>query len=144
MKGTYTAEAKVTIDAPAEKVWEALTNPEKIAKYLYGTQVTSDWKEGGSISYKGEYNGKPYEDKGTIKTFEPNKVFASTYWSSMGGKEDKPENYNLVTYTLEEGGDTTLVTLTQDNIDTDEEKQQMITNWNGVLVGLKEVAEASA
>jgi len=142
MKGTYIAETSVTIDAPAEKVWKALTTPHHIAKYLYGTKVTSDWKEGSPIDYKGEYEGNEYYDKGVIKTFEPNKVFASTYWSSMGGKEDKPENYSLVTYTLEEGGDKTLLTITQNNIATDEEKQQMITNWNGVLAELKIVAES--
>jgi uncharacterized protein YndB with AHSA1/START domain len=142
MKGTFIAETSVTINAPAEKVWKAITTPELIAKYLYGTKVTSDWKEGGSIAYEGEYNGKPYKDKGTITVLEPNKIFASTYWSSMGGKEDKPENYNLVTYTLTEGGDKTLVTLTQDNIATDDEKQHAITNWNGVLAELKKTAEA--
>lgn len=142
MKSTYIAEASVTIDAPAEKVWKTITTPELIAKYFFGTKVTSDWKEGSSITYKGEYNGTAYEDKGTIKTFDTEKVFASTYWSSMGGKEDKPENYNLVTYTLEEGGDRTLLTITQDNIATDEEKQQMLTNWNSVLAELKKVAEA--
>lgn len=141
MKGTYIAETFVNIDTSAEKVWKALTTPEHIAKYLYGAKVTSDWKEGSTITYEGEYNGKHYRDKGIIKTFEPNKVFASTYWSSMGGKEDKPENYNLVTYTLTGGGEKTLVTLTQDNIATDEEKQQMLMNWNGVLAELKKVAE---
>ncbi|AWH85617.1 ATPase [Flavobacterium album] len=141
MKGNYTAETSVTIEAPAEKVWKAITTPELIAKYLYGTKVTSDWEEGSAIGYEGEYNGKGYEDKGTIKTLIPNEVFAATYWSSMGGKEDKPENYNLVTYTLTEGGDRTVVTLTQDNIATDDEKQHATANWNGVLAELKKVAE---
>src|SRR5688572_15677543 len=129
MKGTYTAETSVNIDAPADKVWKALTTPEHIAKYFHGTQVTSEWKVGAAITYKGEYNNTQYEDKGIIKKFEPNKVFASTYWSSMGGKEDKPENYNLVTYTLEEGRGKTLLTVTQDNIATDKERQQMLMNW---------------
>lgn len=141
MKGTYTAETKVSIDAPADKVWKALTTPELIAKYFFGTKVTTNWKEGSVITYEGEYNGTQYTDKGVIKKFEPNKVLASTYWSSMGGKEDTPDNYNLVTYTLEEGHNKTIVTLTQDNIATDKEKQQMLTNWNGILAELKNVAE---
>ncbi|MES2488092.1 MAG: SRPBCC family protein [Bacteroidota bacterium] len=142
MKNALTAETHVTIHAPATKVWEAITTPEHIKKYLFGTTVMADWKVGGAISYKGEYDGKPYEDKGTIKTLEHNKTFASTYWSSMSGKEDKPENYNLVTYALEENGDITTVTLTQDNIATEDEKEHMIANWNHVLAELKNVAEA--
>lgn len=141
MKGTYTAETKVSIDAPADKVWKALTTPELIAKYFYGTKVTTDWKEGSAITYEGEYNGTQYKDKGIIKKFEPNKVFSATYWSSMGGKEDTPDNYNLVTYTLEETHNRTIVTLTQDNIATDQERLQMLTNWNSVLAELKNVAE---
>lgn len=141
MKGTYTAETKVSIDAPADKVWKALTTPELISKYFFGTKVASDWKEGSPITYEGEYNGTHYKDKGIIKKFEPNKIFASTYWSSMGGKEDTPDNYNLVTYTLEEGHNKTLLYLTQDNIATDQEKMQSLTNWNSVLAELKKVAE---
>ncbi|MHA3787061.1 SRPBCC family protein [Flavobacterium hauense] len=141
MKDTYIAETKVSIDAPADKVWKALTTPELIAKYFFGTKVTTDWKEGSTITYEGEYNGTQYKDKGVIKKFEPNKVFASTYWSSMGGKEDTPDNYNLVTYTLEEGHNKTILHLTQDNIATDQEKMHSLTNWNSVLAELKNVAE---
>jgi uncharacterized protein YndB with AHSA1/START domain len=141
MKGTYTAETKVSIDAPADKVWKALTTPELIAKYFFGTKVTTDWKEGSAITYEGEYNGTQYKDKGIIKKLEPNTVFASTYWSSMGGKEDTPDNYNLVTYTLEEGYNKTILNLSQDNIATDQERQHSLTNWNSVLAELKKVAE---
>lgn len=141
MKGNFIAEVSVLIDASPEKVWKAITTPELIAKYLYGTKVTSDWKEGSSITYEGVHNGTAYHDKGTIKKLQPNEVFASTYWSSMGGKEDKPENYNLVTYTLEELGDKTRVILTQDNIASDSEMMHAATNWNGVLAELKILAE---
>lgn len=142
MKNALIAETHVVIDAPAHKVWKAITTPELIKEYIFGTTVMADWREGGAISYKGEYNGRDYEDKGTIKILEPNKTFASTYWSSMGGKEDKPENYNLVTYSLEEHGGQTTVTLTQDNIATEEEQEHMAANWNHVLAELKKVVEA--
>jgi hypothetical protein len=32
-----------------------------------GTEVISDWKEGSTIIYTGEYEGKKYHDKGLIK-----------------------------------------------------------------------------
>src|ERR1700709_1735472 len=100
MNGQLTAEVSVSINASKSKVWKALTTPALIKKYLMGTNVTSDWKEGSLIKYEGEYQGKKYSDKGTIKKIEPGKILQSTYWSSMSGKEDKPENYNLVTYKL--------------------------------------------
>ncbi len=139
---TFTAQSSVTIDAPVSKVWEAIVTPSLIKKYLFGTNVTSDWKEGSSIEYAGEYEGKTYHDKGVIKKLVPEKVFQSTYWSSMSGKEDKPGNYNLVTYILSVEDGKTIVTLTQDNIATSEERTHSTNNWDMVLQKLKEVVEA--
>jgi len=142
MKGQLIAEASISINAGKSKVWKAITTPQEIKKYLMGTNVTSDWKEGSAITYQGEYNGKAYHDKGMIKKIEPGKLFQSTYWSSMGGKEDKPENYNLVTYKLTEEGGKTTVTLTQDNVQSEKEKEHVTQNWNMVLKKLKEVVES--
>lgn len=139
---TFTAQSTVTLNAPVSKVWESITTPSIIKKYLFGTNVTSDWKEGSTIEYAGEYEGKTYHDKGVIKKFVPEKVFQSTYWSSMSGKEDKPENYNLVTYILSVEDGKTILTLTQDNIATSEERTHSTNNWDMVLQKLKEVVEA--
>jgi uncharacterized protein YndB with AHSA1/START domain len=42
MKSTYTATAHIPIKANAERVWEALTDPELIRQYLFGTRVHSE------------------------------------------------------------------------------------------------------
>lgn len=141
MKGEYTALVTENINAPVEKVWKAITTPELISKYLYGTKVNSDWKEGGYITYDGVHNGTKYHDRGTIKKIEPNKVFASTYWSSMSGKDDTPENHHLVIYTLSEGGGVTHVMVSQDNIATEAEKAHSEKNWKMTLNELKKVVE---
>ncbi|MEO6523450.1 MAG: SRPBCC family protein [Mucilaginibacter sp.] len=135
------AKTAIIINATPAKVWKAITSPELIKQYLYGTEVTTDWKEGSPINYKGEYNGKEYHDKGTIQKIEPEKLFQSTYWSSMGGKEDKPENYNQVTYKLSGKDGKTEVTLSQDNVNSEKEKEHATENWNMVLKELKKVAE---
>lgn len=142
MKANKIAQVSVTINALAATVWKAITTPETIAKYLMGTHVITDWNEGSKIAYEGEYNGKKYHDKGIIKKLEPEKIFESTYWSSMGGKEDKPENYKLVRYELKSEGDETIVTLMQDyNVD-EKEKMHAEENWKMVLDKLKQVVEA--
>ena len=107
-----------------------------------GTNVTSDWKEGSTINYDGEYDGKKYHDKGVIKKIEPGKVLQSTYLSSMSGKEDKPENYNLVTYKITKRDGKTVIILTQDNNATEKEKEHSTENWKAVLKKLKEVVES--
>src|SRR5690242_4687824 len=96
-----TAKTSININAPAKRVWQALTDPELIKQCFYGTEVVSDWKECSPIIYKGIWNDKPYEDKGVIKRLIPEKLFESTYYSPLMGKPDLPENYHKVTYELE-------------------------------------------
>ena len=78
MDTMLSSEASIIVHAPAAKVWEALTNPAMIKQYLFGTEAISDWKVGSPITYKGEWQGKQYEDKGTIVELEPEKRLVST------------------------------------------------------------------
>ena len=71
----------------------------------------------------------------------PQKLLHTTYLSIMSGKEDKPENYANVIYKLEQSGDTTVVHLSQDNIENEEQLKHLEQNWTKVLDGLKKVAE---
>lgn len=141
MKENLTAETSISVDATPVQVWKALITPRLIKKYLMGTDVSTDWKEGSSITYTGEYEGKKYHDKGVIKKIEPGKILQSTYWSSMSGKEDKPENYNLVTYKITTRDNKTVVTLSQDNNATEKEREHSTENWKKVLKKLKKVVE---
>jgi len=141
MKNTFTAKATTTINASASEVWAALTKPELIKQYLFDTEVISDWKVGSPIIYKGEWEGKAFEDKGEILKVEPAKLLMSTHWSPLSGVPDSPENYHTVTYTLAEMGQSTEVTITQDNNSTEEEKAHSEENWKTVLEGLKKMLE---
>jgi len=141
MKSNITGHAKVTIHAPAKKVWDALTKPELIKKYFFGTDTHTNWKPGSPIRFTGEWQGKKYEDKGTVLDFEPEQVIRYTYWSSMSGIEDKPENYVTITYQLHEKNNNTEVEITQENIPDEKTKSHSEENWNKVLDGLKKMVE---
>jgi uncharacterized protein YndB with AHSA1/START domain len=142
VKGSFVAEKRITIDASAEAVWQALTDPELVKQYLHGTNMETDWEVGGPITWKGEWKGQSYEDKGTVLEVEPNKRLKNTHWSPMGGSEDKPENYHTVTYELDEQDGKTTLTLKQDNNASQEEADNMAeNNWGPVLEGLKAVVE---
>jgi len=103
--------------------------------------VVSDWKVGSPIVYKGEWQGKPYEDKGQILEFKPGKSLVSTHWSPMSGVPDLPENYHKVSYQLSEKDGKTDVTLLQDNNASEEENAHSEANWKTVLDGLKKLVE---
>jgi uncharacterized protein YndB with AHSA1/START domain len=142
MKKTFIAKATVTINAPAAKVWEALTTPKILKQYYFGADIASDWKVGSTIIYKGMWQGKSYEDKGTILRFEPEKLLVATHWSPLSGVPDSPENHHKVTYELSEQGGGTKVTLTQDNNASEEEKMQNDQFWKTMLDGLKKLLES--
>lgn len=142
MSRGFVAIKTVNIDAPRAEVWDALTEPDKVKQYMHGTDVSTDWKVGSPIRWKGEWKGKSYEDKGQILEVEPQKRLSYTHWSSMGGTEDKPENYHTVIYELTGDDGKTTVTLKQDNNATQDEASKMAQdNWGPVLEGLKETAE---
>jgi len=136
------AKASATIDAPAEKVWDALVNPDAIHEYMFGTNVTSEWKEGSAISWKGEWKGKAYEDKGTIQKIDAPRTLQYTHFSPLAGLPDVPENYHTVTVELTGRGDATDVTLSQDNNPTDEAREHSEKNWKMMLDGLKKYVES--
>jgi uncharacterized protein YndB with AHSA1/START domain len=142
MNNKFIAKTTIKINAPISKVWDALTKPELIKQYLFGTEVTTDWQVGSPITYKGTWEGKAYEDKGVVLENEPGKLLVSTFWSSLSGVPDLPENYQTVRYELstEDGG--TRLALTQDNNATREDSEHSEQNWNMVLEGLKKLLEA--
>lgn len=135
------AQASTTIQAPASKVWDAITQPELIRQYLFGSEVVTDWKVGGPILYRGEWQGRTYEDKGTVLEVERNKRLVSTHWSPLSGVPDTPENYHTVTYALQEHDGSTDVTILQDHNASEEERQHSEQNWQMVLAGLKKLVE---
>jgi len=141
MNKTFTSKSTIAINAPASKVWDALTKPELIKQYLFGTEVTTDWQVGSPITYKGEWEGKTYEDKGKVLQIEKEKLLVSTFWSSLSALADIPENYKTVRYELSADNKGTRLTITQDNNNSQEEADHSGQNWKMVLEGIKKLVE---
>jgi uncharacterized protein YndB with AHSA1/START domain len=137
MPGGLIAEAATTIDAPREKVWDALVNPLVIKQYMFGTEVESEWEVGSPIVWKGEWQGRLYEDKGVILQLETARRIQYSHFSPLSGHPDAPENYHTVTVELSDDGALTLVELSQDNNSSEEAREQSRANWKQMLSALK-------
>lgn len=138
----HIAKAHTTIEAPTDQVWAALTDPASIKQYMFGSEVQTDWKPGSPITWSGEFEGKPYEDKGEIIDLVPQQRLEMTHYSPLSGAEDKPENYHRLVYDLRERSGTTEITLSQDGNGSKEEADHAAENWQQMLHGLKDLVES--
>ncbi|MDB4927076.1 SRPBCC family protein [Mucilaginibacter sp.] len=134
-------KTSITVNAPADQVWQALTNPVIVKQYFFGTNVKSDWKKGSQIIWSGEWEGHAYEDHGTILEITPGTYVKYSYWSSMGGTEDKPENYQNVSYDLKEKDGITTLEIGQENIKDEAAKEHSEQNWQAIFGKMKEMVE---
>lgn len=129
------------INAPVSTVWEALTDKEKIKEYFFGTEVETDWAKGSSITFTGTWEGQEYRDKGVILEIDKEKLLKYSYWSSMSGLRDIPENYATVTYRLHSMNGKTHLEVTQQGFKDREAYEHSRQGWKNVLMGLKKQVE---
>ena len=141
MSRGFVAKQSLAINAPIAKVWDALVNPNMIKQYLFGTNAISDWKTGSPIVFKGEWEGKTYEDKGVILRLEPGRLLEYTYFSSLSELPDTPENHNTITIELSRRETHTFLSLSQDNSPTREAQEHSEKNWGMILGSLKKLLE---
>ena len=139
----HLACAEIEIEAPPSRVWRALTDPDEIERYMFGSRVETDWQPGSAIFWKGEYEGRAYEDRGEILEVVPERRLKVTHFSPLSGEDDVPDNYHTLTYELERRDGTTRVSLSQDNNPTPEAAEHSRANWEKMLSGLKSLAETS-
>lgn len=136
------ASKNINILSTPEKVWDVLINPEKIKKYLFGTEVLTDWHVGSPIIFQGAYNGKQYKDKGNVIENKKNELLKYNYWSGFSGLEDRPENYSLVTYKIERLNDKTInFTWHQQGFSSEEGKCHAEEGLKTMLEQIKKLAE---
>ncbi len=139
MSKGITLKIEFKINAPLEKVWDALTNPVLIKQYFFGTDLDTSWKVGEPIFFRGAWEGVSYEDKGIVLEFEPLKSLKYNYLSSMSGAEDLPENYQNITYAVAALNGETLLTITQDGHESEEKREHSEQSWKGMMVEMEKL-----
>jgi uncharacterized protein YndB with AHSA1/START domain len=132
-----------TIAASPDRIWQALTDAGALKRCFFGADVRTDWQIGHPITFRGSYQGNPYEDHGVLKAFEPCRTLSFTHWSPLSGKPDTPEHRHTVTIRLEARGSATQVTLVQENLDG-ASAEHLRKNWSAVLEGLSSVTESES
>jgi uncharacterized protein YndB with AHSA1/START domain len=133
--------SRITINASMECVWKALTHPDLVKRWQYGSDLSTSWEPGSPITFKAEWNGKVLEQWGKVLEFKPCERLIYNLFAPAPGLEDKPENYFVMSYMLyPENGQTKLEIIQEDNRPT-AVQQAVQGEENPVLGNLKRVAE---
>lgn len=141
MNREYISKASIEINTEVVKVWNALVTPEIAKEYFWGANITSDWKENSPITFNGEFKGNKYLEKGVLLSVKPNIQLQYTHWSNLEDIPDIPENYRTWTFDLIEVDNYTQLSVSEDNIPTEEKQKRSDEFWNGVLLKIKQILE---
>jgi len=116
---------------PVEKVWAALTVPERISDWFANTTIDR-LEVGGAIHM--DFKDENYRSKGRIEIYEPMRTFAWT-WSELDGSKT-----SLVRWDLEPDGDGCKVTLTHSGLAPAEAKD-VGPGWHAHLLAIEDAAD---
>ena len=141
-------EKSIKINAPASRVWDALTRPEFTDQWALefsgGAEfhIESDWKLGSPVLWKGQDGSMIVQ--GNVTALEPNKFLRFTVFDVRGEKPPVTEE-DGITYELTEQNGETMLRLSQGDFSVmaEGEKYHRLSAevWDRVLPKVKELAE---
>ena len=134
--------SQVTIDAARGTVWAALTDPVLVKRWQYASELTTEWRVGGSIRFSNEYEGQSFEQWGTVLSFEAPRRLSYSLFAPRPGLEDVLENYFTMTYELDELDGATVLSIIQEDPRESDLEQADVDEESPVLVALKSLVEA--
>jgi len=131
----------IKINAPIQKVWKTITEPEMVKLWQYGSDLITTLKVGSEIRFVTKWEEKIFEQWGKILEVRENELLKYSLFAPRPDLEDKPENYFVMSYVLtEENGNTKLEIIQEDNrLNAVQEEQQ--GEENPILKSLKDLAE---
>jgi uncharacterized protein YndB with AHSA1/START domain len=110
-----TSDSTVKIIAPTRKVWRALTVPDLVKQWQYGSDLLTTWEVGTPIIFRNEWNGQIFEQKGNVLEFLPESRLKYSLFFPRPDVQDIPENHFFMTYELTESEGVTSLLVRQEN-----------------------------
>ena len=106
----------IIINAPSQKVWDAITKADLVKRWQYGSDLLTTWEIGSDIKFSTAWEDKVFEQWGKVLAFTPTEIVRYSLFAPRPDLEDKPENYFIMSYVLtEENGQTKLEIIQEDN-----------------------------
>lgn len=140
-------KTEILLQATPAQVWDALINPDKIARYLFGAQVQTSWEEGSSIDFLMHQDGVAIRIvHGTIiKVVEQQVLEHTLFPSTWEGMEDILSNHLHIRYELKATDEGTHLSISQFDFtqvaEGSKRYEDTVSGWKAMLPLLQEVAE---
>jgi uncharacterized protein YndB with AHSA1/START domain len=132
----------IYIRTTAEKLWNALTDPEQTKQYWAGTWQESEWKKGAA--WRIMMPDGRVADTGEVLEIEPHKRLVVT-WRNEFRPELRAEGFSRLTYQLEQQGDMVKLMLTHEMLELPQGPSKFIdavsSGWPAILSSLKSMLE---
>jgi uncharacterized protein YndB with AHSA1/START domain/DNA-binding transcriptional ArsR family regulator len=125
---------EIYIKTTADRLWQAITDPDIRAKYNFGAGVRSDWTPGSRLEM-GAPNGGGLLGEGEVLEVDPPRRLVHTM-TALWGDDVKSEGASRVTWDIEPVGDSCRLTLTHDQL-REGANDQLYGGWPMILSGLK-------
>ncbi|MCK9552474.1 SRPBCC family protein [Aquamicrobium sp.] len=133
MQSLYEIESSSFFPVSPDTAWSALIDPAKVQQYMFGAQVESSGVVGGPISYRYEWEGKVFFDRGTITALEPPRLLAMTVARETDSGHAVPDGHNTLAFEVRSEADGCRVLIRQGNNPTQELADRSKQNWDVVL-----------
>ena len=132
----------IFVKAPIQKVWDALTKPEFVKQWQYGSDLITDWTVGTDIKFRTEWDGKIFEQWGKVLEVIPYKIIRYSLFAPGTDLEDEPNNYFVMSYVLNEEAGQIKVTIAQEDNRPGAKQDEPQGEENPVLSALKTLIES--
>jgi len=139
-------DSSVTIHAPPQDVWSALTDPAVMTQWMaepeMRLEIATDWTVGAPIVIAGSHHGG-FENRGVVLRFEPYSALLYTHLSSISRLRDEPRNFTRIEFDLApQDPHSTLLRLRVSNFPTEAIFRHFDFYWRMTLPVLKRFVEA--
>ena len=137
MPKSFTIEQAYYFDAPPERVFDALTNPDELVKWFL-SKARVESKKGGSYTF--DWMGG-YHMTGSVKGFEKNKAVSYSWHDKLprGGLAE-----TLASFEVRKEGDGTLLQLRHTGFTDPEHFAECSSRWGYYLTNMKSVLDHGA
>lgn len=132
----------ILLNAPIEKVWKTLTQPELVKQWQYGGDLITDWNVNSEIRFRNEWEGQVFEQWGKVLEVIPNQKIRYSLFFPGPGLEDIPENYFIMSYVLSEENQKTKLEIIKEDNRAGAKQEEPQGEENPILQALKAVVES--